>query len=119
MMEIKDCYACGGNAEIRYNAAYWVECTDCSTCSSTYGHSDLAIDEWNNTEFLSDQDLTNDHNDAERYRKLRGWMSSNVKEGWCEVEKLAAIACYLSWDDFDANLDQMTDCNVGLMEKRS
>lgn len=54
--------------------------------------------------------------DAERYRKLRRWMSSNVKEGWNEVVQLGAIAAYLSWDDFDAQLDSLPDCNVGLCE---
>ena len=54
--------------------------------------------------------------DAERYRKLRRWMSSNVKEGWDEVTKLAAIACYLDWDTFDAELDSLPVCNVGLCE---
>lgn len=52
--------------------------------------------------------------DAERYRKLRRWMSSNVPEGWSEVEKLAAIACYINWETFDAALDDMPVCNVGL-----
>lgn len=53
--------------------------------------------------------------DAERYKKLRGWMSSNVKEGWREVENLAAVACYAGWGDFDAQLDDMAQCAVGLM----
>lgn len=54
--------------------------------------------------------------DAERYRKLRRWMSSNVKEGWNEVEQLGAIGAYLDWDTFDAQLDSLPDCNVGLCE---
>lgn len=56
--------------------------------------------------------------DAERYRKLRRWMSSNVAEGWDEVTKLAAIAVYVSWDAFDAELDRLPVCNVGLCEVR-
>ena len=28
---------------------------------------------------------------AEHYRKLRGWMSNNVKEGWSVVEGLGAV----------------------------
>jgi hypothetical protein len=52
--------------------------------------------------------------DAERYAKLRRWMSSNVREGWTEVERLGALACYTSWDDFDAYLDELPECNVGL-----
>lgn len=56
--------------------------------------------------------------DAERYRKLRGWMSSNVSEGWSKVEDLAAIACYMDWYHFDMVLDEMPECNVGLMYKR-
>jgi hypothetical protein len=52
--------------------------------------------------------------DAERYRKLRRWMGSNVPEGWQEVEKLAAISCYMGDDEFDASLDGMLICNVGL-----
>lgn len=54
--------------------------------------------------------------DAQRYAKLRYWMSSNVKEGWDEVEKLGAIACYLSLDDFDKYLDSLPECNFGLCE---
>lgn len=54
--------------------------------------------------------------DDERYRKLRRWMSSNVAEGWTEVERLAAIACYVDWDAFDQYLDDLPECNVGLCE---
>ncbi len=54
---------------------------------------------------------------AARYEKLRGWMSSNVKEGWKEVEQLAAIACYVDWSAFDESLDDLPECNVGLMSK--
>lgn len=56
--------------------------------------------------------------DAMRYRKLRNWMSSNVREGWSEVENLGGIACYVSWDEFDAYLDALPECNVGLCYKR-
>jgi hypothetical protein len=56
--------------------------------------------------------------DAERYRKLRKWMSSNVSQGWNEVERLASVGCYVGWDDFDAYLDEMPECNVGLCYKR-
>lgn len=56
---------------------------------------------------------------AQRYEKLRRWMSSNVKEGWNEVEKLGAIATYLGWDDFDAELDRLPVCNIGLCEVQS
>ena len=52
--------------------------------------------------------------DAERYCKLRRWMSSNVAEGWREVENLAAIACYVDWEHFDKALDALPECNVGL-----
>lgn len=54
--------------------------------------------------------------DGDRYRKLRRWMSSNRKEGWTEVEQLAAIAVYLGWDDFDKALDSLPECNIGLCE---
>lgn len=57
-----------------------------------------------------------DTKNAKRYYKLRRWMSSNVPEGWCEVKKLAAIACYTSWEDFDAALDVLPECNVGLCQ---
>ena len=56
--------------------------------------------------------------DEERYYKLRNWMSSNVKEGWQEVENLGAIAAYTSWQDFDKYLDDLPECNVGLCQKR-
>ncbi len=55
--------------------------------------------------------------DAERYLKLKKWMSSNVREGWEEVENLGGIACYAGFDEFDAYLDALPDCNVGLCEK--
>lgn len=54
--------------------------------------------------------------DALRYRKLRNWMSSNVKEGWQQVEQLASVAVYVDWDEFDHCLDAMPKCNVGLCE---
>ena len=53
--------------------------------------------------------------DAERYRKLRKWMSTNVKKGWSEVETLGAISVYAQ-EDFDAYLDGLPECNVGLCE---
>jgi hypothetical protein len=54
---------------------------------------------------------------AKRYMKLRRWMSSNVKEGWDEVERLAAIACYVDWNEFDKCLDELPECNVGLCQE--
>lgn len=56
-----------------------------------------------------------EQNDGDRYRKLRRWMTSNVAEGWAEVEKLAAIGCYLGWTDFDATLDALPECRLGLV----
>lgn len=55
--------------------------------------------------------------DAARYVKLRGWMSSNVPEGWSEVERLGALAAWESWDAMDAYLDSLPECSVGLMSK--
>lgn len=52
--------------------------------------------------------------DAERYRKLRRWMSSNVEEGWGKVKNLGAIACYVDWNAFDEYLDDLPECTVGL-----
>lgn len=54
--------------------------------------------------------------DAERYRKLRAWMSAGVQESWDEVSRLAGVGMYLSWDDFDSELDRLPVCNVGLCE---
>ena len=62
--------------------------------------------------------MNTDTIDAERYRKLRRWMSSNVQEGWEQVERLGALACYMSWDDFDGYLDSLPECNVGLCHVR-
>lgn len=53
--------------------------------------------------------------DAVRYKKLRRWMSSNVKEGWEEVERMGAVASWVGWDDFDAYLDALPECAVGLV----
>lgn len=63
------------------------------------------------------QSQADDVRDAARYRKLRRWMSSNVPEGWGEVEKLAAIACHMDWDNFDMALDALPECNVGLCHR--
>jgi len=53
---------------------------------------------------------------AQRYEKLRRWMSTGVQEGWDEVTKLGAIGTYLDWDTFDSQLDGLPVCNVGLCE---
>jgi hypothetical protein len=53
---------------------------------------------------------------AERYVKLRRWMTSNVVEGWREVENLSSVGCYVGWDNFDSYLDCLPVCNVGLCE---
>lgn len=58
-----------------------------------------------------------DRINAARYYRLRGWMSSNVPEGWERVENLGAIACYVDWNNFDRYLDDLGVCNVGLMQK--
>lgn len=55
--------------------------------------------------------------DSDRYEKLRRWMTSNVDEGWSEVCNLAAVGCYLGWDEFDKYLDQMPECDLGLCKK--
>lgn len=52
---------------------------------------------------------------AGRYLKLRGWMSSNVPEGWREVENMGAVASWQSWEDMDGYLDALPQCRVGLM----
>lgn len=52
---------------------------------------------------------------ADRYERLRGWMSSNIVEGWQEVENLGAIAAWQSWEDFDLYLDSLGKCSLGLM----
>jgi hypothetical protein len=54
---------------------------------------------------------------SDRYKKLRGYMSSNVPEGWKHVENLAAVAAYMSWDTMDQELDALPECNVGLCAK--
>lgn len=51
---------------------------------------------------------------SDRYKKLRGWMSSNVPEGWKKVENLGAVAAYMSWETMDQELDALPECNVGL-----
>lgn len=57
---------------------------------------------------------SSDKVDATRYRKLQRWMSSNVPEGWDEVEKMGAICAYVGWDAMDVYLDELPTCNVGL-----
>jgi hypothetical protein len=51
---------------------------------------------------------------SDRYKKLRGWMSSNVPEGWNKVQNLAAVAAYMSWETMDQELDALPECNIGL-----
>jgi hypothetical protein len=60
-------------------------------------------------------DLNRLYKDAMRYRKLRRWMSSNVQEGWEEVERCGAVAAWMSWDDMDEYLDALPECTFGLM----
>lgn len=50
-----------------------------------------------------------DRIDAERYRKLRLWMTLNAEPTWNEVCRLAAVGCYMGTDDFDHYLDDMID----------
>ena len=52
--------------------------------------------------------------DAERFKKLLGWMSSNVTEGWNEVCRVSAVATYVSHDEARAYLDDLPQCSVGL-----
>lgn len=49
-----------------------------------------------------------------RLNKLLGWMSSNVKEGWDEVCRIAAVATYVSYEEAVVYLDQLPACSVGL-----
>jgi hypothetical protein len=87
---------------------------------STDGEYVLAEDAINREAVLQAQirtlevQLKDARTNAARYEKLRRWMSSNVQEGWRKVENLAAIGCYVDWDSFDAHLDVMPVCNVGL-----
>lgn len=57
--------------------------------------------------------------DTKRYRKLQGWMGSNVKEGWSTVEQLGAVAAWEGFDAMDEFLDSLGECNVVLCEKAS
>lgn len=52
--------------------------------------------------------------DADRYRKLLGWMGSNVPEGWAEVVRLGAVCAYVGQDAADEYLDELKPCSVGL-----
>jgi hypothetical protein len=46
-----------------------------------------------------------DRIDAARYRKLRHYMSMNQESTWRYVERVAAVGCYTTFDDFDGYLD--------------
>lgn len=81
---------------------------DCLLCMAEAGDTDCAL-----------QVLPLLKAQAARYRKLRGWMSSNVPEGWQQVEQLAAIACWVDWQAFEDSLDALPECNVGLMQRAS
>lgn len=54
--------------------------------------------------------------DAERYRKLRRYMGSNVKEGWDIVCQLGGVCSWVGWDAMDQYLDELPECNVGLAQ---
>ena len=58
-----------------------------------------------------------DIKNAQRYKKLQGWMGSNVEEGWDEVEKMGAICAWMGWDHMDLYLDYLDECNVGLCQR--
>jgi hypothetical protein len=49
--------------------------------------------------------------------KLLGYMASNVKEGWTEVERIGAVASYISHEAALEYLDGLEPCNVGLSER--
>jgi hypothetical protein len=53
----------------------------------------------------ADASVPDDQVDAERYRKLRAFMGRNQKASWDAIERLAAVACYVGVDHFDAYLD--------------
>ena len=53
--------------------------------------------------------------DAQRYRKLQRQMSSNVPEGWREVENMGSLCAWESWEAMDGYLDSLPECKVGLM----
>lgn len=60
---------------------------------------------------------SDDAQDAARYRKLRGWMSSNVPKGWQEVERMGALCAWMDWAAMNDYLDGLPECAVGLMSK--
>lgn len=76
------------------------------------------LKDWPATAFTQ-QPQTGAERDAERYRKLRRWMSGNVKESWQEVENMGALCAWESWDAMDEYLDSLSECNLGLMEKEA
>lgn len=51
---------------------------------------------------------------SDRYKKLRGWMSCNVPEGWQKVQNLAAVGAYVSFEDMDKEVDALPECTIGL-----
>lgn len=114
-MKPKPCPFCKEtDTEVCYGwQCYYVMCSDCQSEGEPCNSEESAIISWNRAII----DVDSDALDAARYRKLRGWMSSCVQEGWSEIEKLSAIACYMSHDHFDANLDSLPECNLGLMRK--
>jgi hypothetical protein len=54
---------------------------------------------------------------ADLMDKLLGYMGSNVKEGWDEVCRVGAVACYLSYPDALDYLDGLPVCNAGLSQR--
>lgn len=52
------------------------------------------------------QNATTMVNDVRRYRKLRDLMTRNLPATWDRVEKIAAVGCWMSWDEFELMLDK-------------
>jgi hypothetical protein len=89
--------------------AFYGHCEGCGADGPVADSHFEAIEKWN---ICAQHTLYKD-----QYQKLRGWMSSNVQEGWKQVENLGAIACYVDWQEFDRYLHELPECNVGLMQK--
>ena len=96
---------------------YWSSCGQCSRNQSDAEDilDSLAAELASLREKAAEADEL--RKDAERYRKLRGWMSSKAKEDWYRVTELSGVFCYVSWEAGDSFLDGLPECNVGLMQK--
>lgn len=116
------CPFCKGPGAVKeVHGIVWSKKYGCFTCQITFDDAE----KWNRcapplssgAHLAAPASAAQDALNSSRYLKLRGWMSNSEKKGHEQVEHLEALARYVGWDLFDAYLDRLPECNVGLVNK--